>query len=104
METKCDQETAEGKEKAEEVVEGIEQTDQMIDSLIDFITNGDKNALSNFDKNMKAKKGKGGKKKGEEIDTKKYLAKQGTVANKDEALEREMQRRIKTKKNSKIKE
>ena len=77
METKCDQETAEGKEKAEEVIEGIVQTDQMIDSLIDFITNGDKNALTNFDKKMKAKKGKGGKKKGDDtaIDTKKYLAK-----------------------------
>ena len=95
MEVKLDQNTEEGQEKAKEVVEGIEQTDQMIDSLIGFITNGDKNALLNFDKNMggKAKKTKfSNKKKSNDgaIDTKKYLAKQGTVAIRDDALEREM--------------
>ena len=39
-------------------MEGIEQTDQMTDSLINFITNGDPKALEEFDKEKKQKKEK----------------------------------------------
>lgn len=42
-------------------MEGIEQTDQMTNSLIDFITNGDPKALENFDKEKKSKKSKAAK-------------------------------------------
>ena len=61
---KLDQTTEVGQEKAKEVIEGIEQTDQMTNSLINFITNGDPKALENFDKEKKSKKSKtkGGKK------------------------------------------
>ena len=63
---KLDNTTEIGKEKALEVDEGIEQTDQMTNSLIDFITNGDPKALENFDKEKKSKKSKAVKKQFED--------------------------------------
>ena len=40
LEVKIDKESPDGEERAEEIIDGIKQTDQMINSLVGFITNG----------------------------------------------------------------